>query len=357
MMMTWTIHEIEENWLGGSISALALSPETIVAAFDLAERLLGRPWIEKHRANGTLTGTVPTLSVVTTGQKLAALDGIRDGEKLVQGMLREDGSVIAEITAIYLIRSIRRDAQVELYPEVGNRLADFRVRCTGLPWTYVEVTQPDCSEAAERARTVLEHVAVLVTDIKKSFALEVFFKREPNEAELAALIKSLPVFCAQEGIHQKELPYQLGLLFLNQSQPGQLVLDDHGDEVRPRIGMARAIAGTDEPHRHIVVRMAFSDERAEAFMTSEARQLPKDSPGLIMIEMSRAQSGFKSWEPLLKRRFQPRIHTRVSGVCLFSGGFFSTESGEAWLPATKLLLNPFASLGLPAWIGDALTEA
>lgn len=357
--MTWAIKEIEEDWLVAKITSLALGTQETVAAFERVDKILGRAWIDACRvSSGSIVrGTAPTLRVVSMGQRLATLDGVAATEELIEHVRLGDDSAESELTAIFLIRSQRRTAQVELYPPVGNRVADFRVREGEEPWTYVEVTQPDWSEATERARATLDRVAALVANIKKSFSLEVFLRREPTEQEIGQLVQALPQFCDQEGMHRQELLAQLGLLLLNESPPGQIVTGDHGEEVRPRIGMAKAIFGSGEPHRHIAVRMAFSDERAEAFLTSEARQLPTDAPGLIIMGLSRAPGAFKSWEPLLKRRFQPRMHTRVSAVCLFGGGLLRTPAGEAWLPETKVVLNPHAKLALPKWINDALTEA
>jgi hypothetical protein len=360
--MAWTLTEIENDWLGGgagSVASLALSPEATVAAFDRVESTLGRAWIDECRISGGMVvrGTAPTLRVVNMGRRLVVLEGLLGTEELIEHIRRGDESAEAELTAIFLIRSQRITAQVELYPPVGDRVADFRVRDRDDAWTYVEVTQPDWSEATERARTILDHVATLATDIKRSFALEVFLRREPTEEEVAQLMQTIPMLCNQEGTQRRELPAQLGLLLLNESRPGLIVTNDHGEEVRPRIGMARAIAGPGDPHRHIAVRMAFSDERAEAFLTSEARQLPKDAPGMVMIGVSRAPGAFRSWERLLTRRFQPKMHTRVSAVCLFGGGLLSTPEGEAWLPQTKLVLNRHATFRLPAWIEVAVIEA
>ncbi len=183
-------------------------------------------------------------------------------------------------------------------------------------------------------------------------------RREPTEPELAAVSDRICEFCKLDGTHQEELADHLGLLSLNYSEPGKVVPQDHpGEPNLPRIGMARAIVGPGEPNRHIAVRMAFADDRADEFLRKEARQLPKDFPGLIMVQMSRAPGGFKSWEPLLSRRFQPALHTRVSGVCLFSGRLLPTPEGEVWLPQTKMIKNAHSGFVLPAWIVDALREA
>ena len=47
--MTWRLEDIERDWIGPEVSALAASPDSVVAAFDRTERTLGREWIEKSR--------------------------------------------------------------------------------------------------------------------------------------------------------------------------------------------------------------------------------------------------------------------------------------------------------------------
>jgi hypothetical protein len=51
--------------------------------------------------------------------------------------------------------------------------------------------------------------------------------------------------------------------------------------------------------------------RAKQFLESEAKQLPKDLPGLVMVQVSHAVGAFKTWGPILRRRLQPNLHTRV----------------------------------------------
>lgn len=125
----------------------------------------------------------------------------------------------------------------------------------------------------------------------------------------------------------------------------------------PRLGCAKFVSGPAESHRrHIAVRMAYADDRAEEFLRRKAKQLPTDSPGLVMVQMSHAPSGIRSWEPILRRRFQPNFYTRVSAVCLFRSGHEWTPGGEAWIPETKLIPNPNACYPLPGWIMDALSQ-
>jgi hypothetical protein len=360
MTLPWTWEEINSDWLLGS--KLAASPEEIVSTFTRVEQAFGREWMESSRlhSGGRAQGTSPTLHIVTLGQRIACIDGVLGARELLERLRQRDESASAELTAVYLLRSSYPDTTAELGPtaKIGerHRKPDFRVMHGDDVWTYVEVTQPDVSETQKRAETVLNRLSGLVKSLKKSFALEVFLRREPTDSEIDSLAKLVPMLCLLDGVHSQDLG-GLGRLFLNHSLPGQVVLQDHeGEENAPRLGCVKAIYGPDEPHRHISVRMAFADDRANDFLRKEAKQLPKDAPGLIMVRMAHAPGGFKAWEPLLQRRFQPSLHTRVSGVCLFQSWNQLTTNGEAWMPTTKLLLNPNSRFPLPEWVINSLTK-
>jgi len=360
MNHTWNWDEINADWLLGA--QIVVSSDEVVTAFIRVEQILGRDWIETSRIHSgvQVRGTSPTLHVVTIGQMLASLEGIGGTEELIEKLRAGDQSALAELTAVHLIRSGEPGALVELGPLVQiaerNRKPDFRVRRDGEQWTYIEVTQPDVAEAKIHAQTILQQIANLVQPIKKTFALEVFLRHEPNEAEMSSIAQAVQQLCALDGPQSSDLP-GLAILTLNASAPGVVVPLDHpGEPNVPRLGVAKALFGPDEPHRHISVRMAYADDRAEDFLRKEARQLPTNEPGLIMVELSRAPGGIVSWEPVLKRRFQPTIHTRVSAVCLFTSGHELTPDGEAWIPEAKVIANTHAKYPLPAWIGTALAK-
>ncbi len=166
----WAWDDINNDWLVGS--KLVLSQEEIVEAFNRVEQMLGREWIEASRiTSGAIArGSAPTLRVVSMGQRLSALEGVPDGvEKLIERIRRGDHSAEAELTAIYLLRYRRAPAIVDLYPKVDEREADLRIRKDKEPWTYVEVTQPDLSEAFSRVKTILERITALVMTVKEAF--------------------------------------------------------------------------------------------------------------------------------------------------------------------------------------------
>src|SRR5262249_31981590 len=168
------------------------------------------------------------------------------------------------------------------------------------------------------------------------------------------VLPSILSFCSADHPTDKqatnEMPNGLGRLVLNKDAPGDVVLTNHGDENGPQIGRSQAISGFGEPARHVTVRVPYSDQRAEGFIASEARQLPTDAAGLIMIDSANVPGGFQVWEALIARRFQPAIHTRVGGIGLVAGRAKVTDTGLAVFYQAKLIMNPNAKIPLPTWI-------
>ena len=356
--MGWTYDEIEREWLAGGV--IAVSAEEAVMAFDRCELVLGREWINQSR--GKMVGALPTLHVVATGQRLAALDGLGNTDALIKKLRKDDPSAAAELHAIYMLRSSNQ-ISVELFPKVisGNREreADFRIRLDrDHPWVYVEVTQTDKAKSYEQMEVIFREICEVIHSVLRPFDLEVFLRRRPTATEVAAIITHSIFLLGDRESGREELPDNLGVLFLASSPTRPIVPDDHGEEVVPRLGKANVIAtGDGSANRRIVVRIPYADERAEKFFHREASQLPVDEPGLVMVDMRHATAGFSSWERLIMRRFQPNVSTRVGAVCLFSCNTVLTENGFSVLSETKLLANPHARIPLPDWVGANVAAA
>jgi hypothetical protein len=351
--MSWNFEEISKDWIAGSV--IAASPEEVVAAFDRCEQAFGRDWINQTR--GQFSGADPTLRIVTLGQRLASLNGVKATDQLIEKLRKHDTSAAAELHAIHLLCSSTEQTAVELFPTVivggRERQPDFRVRRGKDAWVYAEVTHPDIADAHRRASGVLDTLSSVIESISRPFDLEVFLRREPTDAEVREILR----LCEARGSQREELPGGLGLLLWNDAPSGPIVPSDHGEEVLPRLGQAKGKVENGVLTRRVVVRVPYADERAEKLLHRESAQLPTEGPGLVMVQMGNAPGGFKSWEALILRRFQPTVHTRVSAVCLFSAGTILTEAGFVALSQTKVLVNPFASTPVPPWIESVLTAA
>jgi hypothetical protein len=69
----------------------------------------------------------------------------------------------------------------------SEKMEEFgRERMTSSPWVYVEITQPDVSEAEERARAILNELAGMLSPFGCHSRLKYFF--EGNRASKRSLI-------------------------------------------------------------------------------------------------------------------------------------------------------------------------
>ena len=146
----------------------------------------------------------------------------------------------------------------------------------------------------------------------------------------------------------------LGVIYLHAGAPGEGVIDDHGLPSVPRLGAMKAAVENGEPVRHVIVRMPYYDQRGHQFLATEASQLPKDAPGLIMIQTSAAPGALKEWGSVIEGELQLGLYEQVSAVCLFGSGLYPTDAGEDWRVTTKLIINQSASHELPPWLHTQL---
>ena len=351
--LPYTWDEIEREWLTGG--ALALPPDLVLNAFDRVEAAFGREWIEATRRtdSGVATGSHTTLLVAHLGVRLELLAGVPGADELREKLRRRQPDGVAELDALYLIGS---GAQIETELEPAFvfrgrvRKADLRVReSEGDLWAYVEVAQPNRSASWHVIESVVQEVIGLVEECEGQFTLEVLLHRDPSALELGEL-KNLILSRHVDGPQgQQELKNSLGALYWNDSIPGQIVLQDRGEEYTARVSGAGVRGEHGEPRRHIVCRCAFSDDRALRFLRNEAAQLPSDAPGVIMLQTSGAPGAMKRWGPIIEEQLFQERYRWVGAVCLFSSGLVGSDAGEHVQYETTLLKHPAPIHAVPEW--------
>jgi hypothetical protein len=223
----------------------------------------------------------------------------------------------------------------------------------------VEVTQPTASFVEKRVREVLYTLANGVRAVECQFVLHVCLLREPTKNEVSLLCARLPEFCRLPAPRQAKLIDGMGYLYLSQTDIGKLHFPEVPELVgKPKIGLAMLTAGGPQgaPHHQVSVAIPFTDERGEEILRRESKQLPPKGPGLIMININGSDGNFDAWSSLILPRFKANIHTRVSGVILFSAGWRQTVHGYEFRPETKLLSNPHAKHQLSEWIHRVVSQ-
>lgn len=113
------------------------------------------------------------------------------------------------------------------------------------------------------------------------------------------------------------------------------------------------VIGGGQGEQRCTITISYSDPRGDQFLRRKAKQLPTDSPGLVMVDVGRAIGAGSGWEGLLAERFGRGLHTRVSGVCLFET-FTMFSLGLTWGLAASYLPNDGARMQSPDWLVASL---
>jgi hypothetical protein len=358
--MPWTIDEIERDWLGGEHPQLPA--EDVVRAFAAAEQSRGRDWVlstTSTPAGGRHWGFLPFLRVYAFGKRIQAISGAPGEDDLLRRLRQDDAAAESELTAIYLLRSRRSDTEIEIGPEImignRNRRPDFRIRSSAGAWTYVEVTQLNRSAASDRAQVLLHRITDQVISVPAAFLLEIVLWRNPTADEEDELVRHASEACQAVDGSRRDIS-DLATLLVKSGDPALIIPSILPEGDGTRISLAQSIAGPDQPNRQIVLRAPFADQRAEDILSAEARQLPKDESGLVMVDTTRQPTAFDSWAELIPLRFTHNRYTRVGGVLLFTTPTTITQQGLMWLPYMRMISNTHARIPLPAWITEVVQD-
>jgi len=350
--MHWTIDKIEQQLLAADINSVAFPAADVVKAVNRAERMLGASWI--HAQSQSQKGLAPAMRIIGMGLRLATIEPLPRNEELLDKLRKQDPSADAELTGIHLLCSRSPDVEAELFPPVGNRVADFRVRRGPEEWTTVEVAQAAESAEHKHLIEILKRLTAAFRSLDDPFSLEVIFRREPTTIEFARLVDALRQFCIKGGTQTAHLNDELGILLLNHVPAGQMPHSRvEGFHDFPYIGLSVFF----RRDQVVTATIAFSDDRAERMLREQSAQLPKGKRGLIMIAGPSSGSELRVWRPLILRRFQPGIHTRIGGVCLFEGGMVPSGTKTGWEIQAHLISNSYAASPLPPWIEETVVSA
>lgn len=296
-------------------------------------------------------------------RRMASLDGVVDADQLKEKLWSRDRDLArnaeSELTAIYLLRTWNPRAAVEYEPRIRvgarNRQPDFRTRSHTDDWTYVEVTQLGESIHSARHQSLISRISGRLRALESTFVAEVLLWREPvSHEEEAELVRQASEFCSSAKPGSQDELWDLATLTMKSGDPSTVIVSDSPDDRRPRMAVAGAVLGPNAPNRQVVVRIPSADERAAQVLKAEAKQLPEDGSGLVVVNTNRQPSAFTSWPDLLRDRFASKQHTRVGGLLMFMS--FLGNATEGWLHSVKLVLNPHAR-PLPDWIPQAVENS
>jgi len=114
------------------------------------------------------------------------------------------------------------------------------------------------------------------------------------------------------------------------------------------------VATANSTGNSVTVRLSFTDDRLELLMSRKREQLSKDEINLLVIDLSGVSHSFKRWLPLARRRLQPTINRRFSGIVLFYR--YLDMSTAAFIKACHIEEHPNPYQKLPTSLLNDLSK-
>jgi hypothetical protein len=328
--MNYTISEIELLGLN------QLTQEQFAQGLDAFNGFVtdfGRPWIEDffHGARSP-SYVLYILKLWQQWSIVRPLIGSNELHGRWKWGIHEHG-IKAEIAVVATV--LESGGRVELAPSIAGRVPDFRFT-SDTHWVYSEVSARGISQVVAGGQAVLTQVATAAAQAVRNKHGKVAILRDLRNGELDELVNWLRSVPSSEPAYLRDLAafYADDLNApTNDDDPiARLVPLPHFFATHMQLsGSHASVKGT--------ACLAISDTAAQEALETEASQLPRDYPGVIWLDVSRVPEGIKGWSPLIERRFQRTINTRISGVVIFS----SVLDGNQGLSTEwRLLLNPYA---------------
>jgi len=306
-------------------------------AFDGFARLFGRSWIDKVFEQKR--SPVLVLYIRSLWEKWLLVGGLDKSEEMIKRWRSgiEELGVTSELEVIAPLADTC--SAVELFPQVGSKVPDLRFQADS-PWIYCEVSGRGLSKVWKRGTDILNRVASAAANMAEGTHGMVAILRDLRECDIQRLISWL--YSARESDEAKldDLGvFRAGEMGSSMDQDQSLV-----SLVPAPRAFATSFTATDgHIHRKGTACMSISDRSAHEILETEASQLPRDHPGLIFLDISKVIGGITEWVPLIQRRFQPNINTRISGVILFR----VSRTLEGPILQGRMLLNQYARNPLP----------
>lgn len=350
MRHDWCKEELQRDWY---LDSLQVETELALEAFVTLDALFGTEWIREWVAD--TRGPAVTLRLIVLGICAKVLPGATNTASLLEKLKRREPSAIAEVKALALC--VRHpDIQAEVEPLVKRpgrphpRCPDFRIRKGSDAWTYVEVSAPN----AGKFRTSLEtHLLALINELNLHLGgrdVRVTLAGPNVDAQTVA-----EAVAALKTMGQGSRVLSDGSI-ISLAQSG-IALVDHPSKIADGFHLVLTQGGRKQEQIRITV--PFTDERAAAILEAEAKQLPDDSPTVIMIEGTSLHGSIADWTKLLRRRLQPNINTRIGALCIFTHDIAITTDPLGLRMDTSAVMvdNPHARFPVPSWVLQDLRNA
>jgi hypothetical protein len=356
--MPFRLIDIIQEWLLGQ--TVDYPSDDVVNGFNNVERIMGSGWLESTFSQ--IRGPAVSIQIIELGNTLKEIDGVPNGSDLISKIktyyprstrrgntksaraklkptafrssdeLHElaHALTVAKFVAHFRRHSLKVEIEPELFIRNERRHPDFRINYDNA-WVYVEVVSPGLSKEANSIYKTLNSIADVNKKMRMDRVAEVYLFKDPTNGEIDQIVNKC-MLMAENDLQPQECSFKkTAQIFTNLWNQERLpTFPPAIDEKRPIlvvVDFQTKNEGDTIHGRKCVAKMPFLDERAQRILGEKSRQLSRDFPGLIIVDVSNAAGGLKRWPELIRRRLQPNLNRRISAV-LITQSSISTRSSK-----------------------------
>ena len=279
--------------------------------------------------------TLFVLRLTSAWQDWRLVRGLKGAEEISKKWRPEftEHGILLEVQVAAAL--IRMQAEVELFPSVGVRVPDLRFRlCSIYPeWIYVEASKRGVSEVMETAQRILRKVSEAVRAAMPRRHGKVALLRFLNDEELA----ELTAWFGTVGEPSERTRLKDYAFFV--ADPIETPCDSAPnifDEIAPPKFYCTSLQSGTNGLRKATAGIQVTDDAGKRILYAEAQQLPKDRPGIVILDLATVPGGVKEWATLITQRLQTNLNRRINGVILARDIRTAKEPD----PSTRLVKHP-----------------
>jgi len=345
--MTYDWNEISQKWLLGT--RVNYPREQCETAFNTVERLLESGWIDRYSKGAR--GIAIAIPIIELGRVLGLIENVPFAGSIISRMNNLDLYPPAWSEAQFLSRLVEIGVDVRILVSQHTKHPDFEVSGHGLS-VFVEVSQPEWSNEWRKTMRELTLTSQDILEITPNGTrIEGHLRRNPTAGDRLLIVEAIKHMMSRDDTQYRI--DELVELFLSHTNIGQMAAIENGpQETGPVIGMGN-LKKDGGPPRSVVLKVPFTDKRAEQMLRRESKHFSKTSSNLLVLDLTIVPGGIKTWESLISRRLQVNLNRRIGAVLLINY-WISTKGLDR---EEKLMMHPNPYVPLPDYFISRIQNA
>ena len=300
--------EIVQDWCLGN--SLSIAPQVAWDAFGVLERL----WAERldEVLNSSQRGLALVVQLVDDGLTIAACEHLAGFNTVFKRWKDGQSGARSELRFAAALVGLRYSPTLE--PSHKGNVLDAVISVGGQN-VYFEVAAPEYADVVQQAFGAMRALSKRLAEENPGANISIHLLTEPLPNvchRIADYVRSLgPPTKPDAGVLHGVARVRIAPI--RARLPGVQL---PGEAARSPLVCSAMAVRKDAVWGRANVCLPIGDDRAETLLRRELSHFHHQTTNVVVLDVSRVIGGMKSWVPLVKRRFQPKINRRCGAVVL-----------------------------------------